>query len=75
MSAGLFVILVGVILICWQFYIEAQLVSFIPQQRSMQLDPTGGFKVQTTYVGLVVLAIGAALEIIGYTAASPWRKE
>jgi hypothetical protein len=29
--------------------------------------------VQTTYVGLIIVFVGAFLEIVGYVASRPWK--
>jgi energy-converting hydrogenase Eha subunit E len=73
MLSGAALIVVGVILVILQLNHELALSSFNPSSRALQTSPTGGLQLATTYVGLIVLAIGATLEIVGFVAASPWR--
>ena len=74
MLSGAFLIVVGIGLIIAQMSIEV----FIPTQEFAQRGATlegAGTKasIQTTYVGLIVLFVGAFLEIIGYVAGRPWK--
>jgi uncharacterized membrane protein len=74
MLSGAVLMVVGVVLVVVQLAHELSLPTFSGgATRSVETSPTGGIKLSTTYVGLVVLAIGAALEIVGYVAATPWR--
>lgn len=43
-----------------------------PGNRNVTFSPTSGFKVQITYVGVLITAIGALLEIVGYLLTAPW---
>jgi uncharacterized membrane protein len=73
MISGVALILAGLVLVVLQIQHEMSMPSFTPAPRSIETTPTGGIKLSTTYVGLVVMAIGAALEIVGFVAATPWR--
>jgi Flp pilus assembly protein TadB len=73
MLSGATLIVIGVVLLVLQLSTELNQPAFIPETRSLETTPTGGFKLTTTYVGLVVLVIGATLEIVGYVASTPWR--
>jgi hypothetical protein len=74
MLSGAILIAVGVVLIAVQFQHDLNIPNFTPSPRILETSPTGGLKLSTTYVGLIVVGIGAALEIAGYVAATPWRK-
>jgi uncharacterized membrane protein len=71
---GAVLILIGVVLIAFQFQHELS-HDVVAASRSLAIDPqTGRLELMTTYVGLVVVAIGAALVIVGFVATTPWRK-
>lgn len=76
MLSGAALIIAGLVLIAVQFYQEVLAVEPRTQlpTRTIETDPSGGLKLTTTYVGLVVVAIGALLETVGYLAALPWRR-
>lgn len=74
MVSGAALIVTGLVLITVQFYQEVLVLGSRPASRSIETDPSGGLKLTTTYVGLVVVAIGALLETVGYLAALPWRR-
>jgi hypothetical protein len=73
---GALVLVVGLVMAVHQYAREAARSSRnqnrLPYSRSMTFSPTGGFKVQTTYVGILITAIGALLEIVGYLSTAPW---
>lgn len=73
MLSGAVLIVIGTVLVFVQLMHEMNQPAFAPPTRALETTPTGGIQLSTTYVGLVVLAIGAALEIVGYVASTPWR--
>jgi hypothetical protein len=78
MLSGAILIVGGLILIGAQFWIEVSLSADAPNfaKRGANLEAAGvTASVQTTYVGLVVLIVGAFLEVVGFIAARPWRGE
>lgn len=74
MLSGAALMVVGVVLVIVQLTHELNTPGFAGSSRSLETTPTGGIKLSTTYVGLVILAIGAALEIVGYVASRPWSR-
>ncbi len=77
MLSGAALIIIGVALVCLQFYHESQMQGLTPVMRGLTVDPRGTSSLQTTYVGLIVIAIGAVLEVVGILAArrsTPKRK-
>ncbi|MCP4317970.1 MAG: hypothetical protein GY789_18595 [Hyphomicrobiales bacterium] len=77
------IMLTGAVLTTIQFWSELEIARELARAKSesMQLStrsittsPSGGFELKTTYVGLVMIVIGATLEVVGYVAATPWRK-
>ena len=73
MLSGAALLVAGLVLVVVQLAVEMNAPTFVPSTRSIETSATGGIKLRTTYVGLVVMAIGAALEIVGYVATVPWR--
>lgn len=73
MLSGAILIVVGVVLIVVQFQHELAAPTISAFPRSLETSPSGGIKLVTTYVGLIVVGIGAALETVGYVATTPWR--
>jgi uncharacterized membrane protein len=74
--SGALLIVGGLSLIIAQFWLEASLAADGPQfpSRSANVEAGGiAASVQTTYVGLVVLVVGAVLEVVGFLATRPWR--
>jgi uncharacterized membrane protein len=75
MISGAVLMLVSIILIAVQFSHELTQPEFAPRTRSLEAAPyEGALKLTTNYVGLVVIALGALLEIVGYVATLPWRE-
>jgi uncharacterized membrane protein len=74
MLSGAVLIVAGLALIAVQFNQEVLISGSRPASRTIETDPSGGLKLTTTYVGLVVVAIGALLETVGYLAGLPWRR-
>ena len=72
MLSGAALMVVGVVLIVVQLAHELNAPAFEATSRTLETTPTGGIRLSTTYVGLVVLALGAALEIVGFVASRPW---
>ena len=76
MFSGVFLIVVGVALVVVQMWLEvtAPEIKFAP--RGLAMEGAGAkASVNTTYVGLVLAVLGAFLEMVGYLAARPWKKE
>lgn len=73
MISGALLIVVGIVLVAIQMG-DMTLADAPRRTRSIETTPSGGIKLTTTYVGLVVMVIGAALEIVGYLGATPWRR-
>jgi hypothetical protein len=74
MLSGALLIVVGIGLIIAQMWIEVTIPAHEFAQRGATLEGAGTkTSVQTTYVGLIVLFVGAFLEIIGYVTSSPWK--
>jgi uncharacterized membrane protein len=72
MWSGVALIAVGVILICVQIWLQVAVPAFQAPSRSLGVEGLGTkASVQTTYVGLVLVVLGAFLEIIGYLGARP----
>lgn len=74
--SGAVVIAGGLSLIIAQFWVEVSVISDGSRfgSRSASVDAAGvSASVETTYVGLVVLVVGAVLEIVGLIATRPWR--
>lgn len=75
MLSGALLIVVGIGLIVAQMWIEVTIPAHAFDQRSGMLKGAGTeVSVQTTYVGLIVLFVGAFLEIVGYVAGRPWKR-
>ena len=67
-------LIVGVVLVVLQFQHQLSMPDFVPRTRSVRVQPTGAFDIKATHAGLVLVAIGAFLEAVGYMATVPWRK-
>lgn len=74
MLSGAALIVVGVVLVVLQFQHQLSMPDFVPRTRSVRVQPTGAFDIKATHAGLVLVAIGAFLEAVGYMATVPWRK-
>jgi uncharacterized membrane protein len=75
MISGAVLMLVSIILIAVQFSHELAQPEFAPRTRSLEAASyEGALKLTTNYIGLVVIAPGALLEIVGYVATLPWRE-
>jgi uncharacterized membrane protein len=70
--SGALLIVVGLVLVCWQFYILASMPKPNFPDRELQVTQQA-IHLRTTYVGLMVLVTGAVLEAVGYLSAFPWR--
>jgi len=65
--SGLFLIIVGVGLIAVQFYFQVSAPEIAFPQRGANLEAAGvKASVSTTYVGLILVVVGAFLEMVGY---------
>jgi hypothetical protein len=74
MLSGALLVVVGIGLIIAQMWIEVTIPAQEFAKRSAAFKGAGTeASVQTTYVGLIVLYVGAFLEIIGYVAGKPWK--
>ena len=74
MLSGALLIVVGIGLIIAQMWVEVSIPAHEFAHRSATFEGAGTkASVQTTYVGLIVLFVGAFLEIIGYVAGKPWK--
>lgn len=74
MLSGALLIVVGIGLIVAQMWIEVTIPTQEFARRGASLEGAGTkASVQTTYVGLIVLFVGAFLEIVGYVAGRPWK--
>ena len=72
MWSGVALICAGVILIGAQIWIQVNVPTFQAQSRSLGVEGLGTkASLQTTYIGLVLVVVGAFLEIIGYLGARP----
>lgn len=72
MWSGVVLIALGVILISVQMVLQIAVPAFEAPSRSLGLEGLGAkASVQTTYVGLVLVVVGAFLEIVGYVGARP----
>ena len=67
-------IVVGVVLIAVQLAYELSAPDFTPNIRQLEVERGGRLKLGTSYIGLVVLDIGAVLETVGYVASTPWKR-
>ena len=61
--SGALLIIAGLVLVYLQFNAEVFGQSPAPT-RSLELSPNAGIKLQTTYVGLILVGIGAVLEMV-----------
>jgi hypothetical protein len=74
MLSGVLCILVGLGLVVAQMWIEVTNPAHTFAQRGATMEGAGiKTSVQTTYVGLIVLLIGAFLETVSYVASRPWK--
>ena len=73
MISGAVLLTVGIIMIIPQFCIEMWIYYKSATISPSQFDASKGIKLGTQYVGVMVLAIGATLEIVGYVSTLPWR--
>lgn len=74
MVAGAFLIVAGVVLIAWQILIQSGEMPVDFGSRSINVEGFGAKgSLTTTYVGLIVIAIGALLETVGFLAFKPWQ--
>lgn len=65
-ASGAALIIIGIGLIVVQFWLSATSPDFVPRSRSLNLQALGAkAELQTTYVGLALVVIGAFLEVIG----------
>lgn len=75
MISGAGLIIVGTILVVFQMILQVKFpeVRFPPRE----INVSGPFKtkagLRTTYSGLVMIVVGALMEIIGYLATTPWK--
>jgi hypothetical protein len=70
MISATIVLITGLVLVLWQIVASG----FSPEEGS-HLRPTGElFGVETHFVGVMVLTVGALLMIIGYLAGRPWSR-
>ena len=64
--SGLFLMIVGVVLIAFQFYFQVTAPDVTFSERSMNLEGAGASaNVTTTYVGLILVVAGAFLQMFG----------
>lgn len=77
MLSGAALILVGISMVGAQLYVELMTGSFAGGEimSGARVTPSSGLDVSTSYVGVMLIAIGAGLEIIGYMASRPWRTD
>jgi hypothetical protein len=75
MWSGAALLAVGIILIIPQFYIEMTIYSQLKSAGLSSFDASKGIHLDTHYVGVMILAIGATLEIVGYVSTLPWKQE
>ena len=74
MLSGAVLIVAGIGLIIAQMWIEVTQPQHAFSQRGASLEGAGTkATVQTTYVGLIIVFVGAFLEIVGYVASRPWK--
>jgi uncharacterized membrane protein len=74
MTSGAVLIVVGIGLIIPQFYIEMSIYAQIKSIGPSGFDASRGLHISTSYVGVMVLGLGAVLEIIGYISVVPWKE-
>ena len=73
MATGVALVAVGVVLIVAQIWLQITLPEVQFPSRSANLEGVGAkASVTTTYVGLVLVVIGAFLEVIGFIGSKPW---
>jgi hypothetical protein len=74
MLSGALLIFVGIGLVIAQMWIEVTVPAHEFAKRGASFEGAGTkTEVHTTYVGLIVLYLGAFLEIIGYVTGRPWK--
>jgi hypothetical protein len=76
MLTGTFLILVGVGLIVAQIWLQVTSPETAFPVRSLEIEGAGAkASLKTTYVGLVLVVVGAVLEAIGFLASKPWKQQ
>lgn len=76
MVTGAFLILVGVGLIVAQIWLLTTSPEIQFPTRGLDVEGLGAkASVKTTYVGLVLVVVGAILETIGFLAVKPWKQQ
>lgn len=72
--SGTTLIVVGIGLVIAQVFIQVDAPEVTFPTRSLGIDaPSASATVETTYVGLVIIVIGAVLEIVAYVGGRPWK--
>ena len=72
MWSGVALICAGILLVGAQIWIQIYVPTFQAASRSLGVEGLGTkASLQTTYIGLILVVLGAFLEIIGYLGARP----
>jgi hypothetical protein len=75
MWSGAALIAAGILMIIPQLYFEILLMQKLvhPNTSGAEFEASKGLRVSTSYVGVMVVVVGAFLETVGYLAILPWR--
>ena len=73
MISGVALLVVGIGLIIPQFIVEMLIYRQSKIIDLSTINASRGITLGTHYVGVMVVAIGATLEIIGYISTLPWK--
>ena len=76
MLTGAFLIFVGVGFIAAQIWLQVISPETTFPSRGLDVEGAGAkASLKTTYVGLVLVMVGAILEVIGFLADKPWKQQ
>lgn len=75
MKSGAALLLVGVLLVAAQLAYEIYTGQFVGGMNpsGLAVNTPGGLDIKTSYAGTMIVGIGAALLIVGWLAARPWK--
>jgi hypothetical protein len=74
MVCSAILIIFGLGLIAVQMWVQVTAPDIEFRPRGIGLETMGTkASVNTTYVGLIIVVVGAFLEIVGYLASKPWK--
>jgi uncharacterized membrane protein len=74
MGTGLVLVLLGILGIGAQLFVEFTHPGQMQQQQQIQVSASQ-LSASTRFVGLELIVVGALLEIVGFFGTRPWRQE